>query len=68
MPVRGTPGELQLVLLTFLARPSATCPSGLGHTARSFGGKLHRCGDAWGDFPYVREMLVVEVVLLVSRG
>ena len=65
MPVRGTPGELRLVLLTCLAHPHATRSEWPGPRSTPIWwqiASMRRCVEARGDFSCVREMLVVEVV------
>ena len=71
MPVQGTPGELRLVLLMCLARPHAMrseWPGPRSMLAWWQIASMRRCMEVRGDFSCVREMLVVEVMLLVSGG
>ena len=70
MPVWGTPGELRLVLLTCLARPRATWSEWPRlHSTLVWWqiASMQRCMEVRSDF-CVREVFVIEVVLLVSGG
>ena len=65
MPIRGTPGNLRLVLLTCLAHPRNTWSEWPGlHSTPGWWqiASMQRCVKVRGDFSCVREMMVVEVV------
>ena len=65
MPIRGTPGELRLVLFTCFAHPYATqseLPRPRSTSVWWQTASMQRCVEAQGDFSCVWEMLVIEVV------